>query len=274
MTSFTFVRHGKSQANLDGVIGAPDSPLSKEGMAQARRLGRDLKKRGFTIIMTSPYVRARETAEIIAKQMRFDGELQVVDDLRERGFGQLVNRPKDHETAWYYTIDGESDVEPRGMLIARAEAALDKIKKLAATENVLVVGHAVEGFYLRQVASGRRFFDDFDPPKEQPNSTAIMVPITDKIPMKKTTKQGWLAYAAIIAGLICLGWGIWLVNQRQAPAPEPRVKQREIPLYNVDPNLQGATQRSAPQQSEANQAHNGASTMLQPVTSGVPADWR
>ena len=278
MSSFIFVRHGKSQANQDGVIGASDSPLTKEGAAQARKLGRELKKQEITAILVSPYLRARETADIIAKQIKFRGEIEVVDDLRERGFGQLVNRPKDHPTAWYYTVDGESDVEPKGVLIARAEAALAKIKKLTQTDKVLVVGHAVSGFYLRQVASGRRFFDDFDEPKDIPNSTSVTVQIADKIPMKKTSKQGWLAYAAIILGLICLVWGIWLMNQRQAPAPERSVKQKTIPLnpedYNGDPNLQGAVQRQLQQQNSSGQSSNDTSKVLQPVTSGIPKDWQ
>lgn len=279
MSSFIFVRHGKSQANQDGVIGAPDSPLTKEGAAQARKVGRELKKQAVTTIVVSPYLRARETADIIAKQIGFKGDIEVIDDLRERGFGQLVNRPKDHPTPWYYTVDGESDVEPKGILIARAEAALAKIKKMADAGTVVVVGHAVSGFYLRQVASGRRFFDDFDPPKDLANSGHVTVQIAEKIPMKKTSKQGWVAYAAIILGIICLVWGIWLMSQRQeAATPEKQWKQREIPLnpedYNGDPNLQGAVQRQLQQQNSSNQSSPDTSKALQPVTNGIPADWQ
>lgn len=278
MSSFIFVRHGKSQANNDKVIGNPNSPLTKEGQAQARKVGRDLKKEGITAIIASPLLRARETADIIAKQLKFTGEIQVIDDLRERGFGQLIDRPKEHPSLWYFTVDGESDVEPKGVLIARCEAALAKIKKLAETEKVLVVGHAVSGFYLKQVAAGKRLFDDFDDPVQLNNSGHTVVTIADKIPMQRTSREANWSLLAIIIGVICLIAGIWLFNQEQAATPVKQVKQSEIPLnpedYNGDPNLQGAVQRQLQQQQETGQSTNDTSKLLQPVTTGVPNDWQ
>jgi broad specificity phosphatase PhoE len=274
MSSFIFVRHGKSQANHDHIIAAPDSPLTKEGEVKARKLGRELKKQGITLVVASPYVRARQTADIIAKELKIKEDVVILDDLRERGFGQLQDRPKDHPTEWYFTIDGEADVEPRGVLIARCESALAQIKKLAEAHTVVVVGHGTSGFYLRQVAAGKRFFEDFDPPYEMRNATQVRVTIADKIPMKRTSREAAIAFLAILAGVICLAAGIWLFNQRQAAAPGPQVKQTEIPLqpedYNGDPNLQGAIQKQLQQQSEAEQATGGASEVLQPAPTGVP----
>lgn len=278
MSSFIFVRHGKSQANQDKVIGNPNSPLTKEGQAVARKVGRDLKKEGITAIVSSPLLRARETADIIAKQLKFKGEIKVIDDLRERGFGQLIDQPKEHPSAWYFTVDGEADVEPKGVLIARCEAALAQIKKLAETEKVLVVGHAVSGFYLKQVAAGRRFFADFDTPVEMNNGGHAEVTIIDKSPMQGTSREATWSLVAIVAGIICLIAGIWLFNQEQAPAPERKVKQSEIPLspedYNGDPNLQGAIQSQLQQQQGSGQSTPDTSKMLQPVTTGIPGDWQ
>jgi len=278
MSSFIFVRHGKSQANQDRVIGNPNSPLTKEGQAQARNAGRDLRKTGITAIVASPLVRARETADIIAKQLKFTGKIQVIDDLRERGFGQLIDRPREHPSSWYLTIDGESDIEPKGVVIARCEAALARIKKLAKTEKVLVVGHAVSGFYLKQVAGGRRFFEDFEKPVQINNSDHTEITIIDKIPMQRTSREANWSLVAIIAGVVCLIAGIWLFNQEQVPILEKQVKQSEIPLnpedYNGDPNLQGAVQRQLQQQNSSSQSANDTSKMLQPVTTGVPNDWQ
>jgi broad specificity phosphatase PhoE len=215
MSSFIFVRHGQSQANYDKVLAAPDSPLTDEGRAQAQKAGRELQGKGITRIISSPLLRARETADIIAKEIAYTGEITVIDDLRERGFGQLIDQPKQHPSEWYFTVDGESDVEPRGVLIARCEAALAKIKKLAEPqEKVLVVGHAVSGFYLRQVAGGKRFFDDFDPPKEFANSSLNQISIVDKIPMQRASRESLVGVAAVALGLVCLAIAFWWMSQK------------------------------------------------------------
>lgn len=279
MSSFIFVRHGKSQANQDKIIAAPDSPLTKEGEAQARKVGRELKKKGVTAIITSPLLRARQTAEIIAKQLKI-ADIQVIDDLRERGFGQLQNQAKEHSSEWYFTVDGESDVEPKGVLIARCEAALSVLRKLSETDKVVVVGHAVSGFYLRQVAAGRRLFEEFDPPKEITNTGHVDVAIIDKIPLKNTSREASVSLAAIILGIICLLGGIWLLSQDSLKntSQTQEVKEQTIQLspedYQGDPNLQGAVQKQLQQQGSQQQNNSGqsasdASKMLQPVTTGV-----
>jgi len=279
MSSFIFVRHGKSQANQDKIIANPDSPLTKEGEAQARKVGRALKKSGATVVVSSPLLRARQTADIIAKQLKV-ADVQVIDDLRERGFGQLQDRPKEHPSEWYFTIDGESDVEPKGMLIARCEAALAKIRKLAETEKVVVVGHAVTGFYLQQVAAGKRFFEDFDPPKEMLNSAQKEVAIIDKIPLQNSSREALVSLAALILGAICLVAGIWLFTQQDVTQQPQGVKEQQIQLkpedYQGDPNLQGAVQKQLEQQQglqqqgTTGQSDTGTSNVLQPVTTGIP----
>ena len=277
MNSFIFVRHGRSQANQDGQIATNDSPLTKEGEAQSRKVGRTLKKFDIKVIVTSPYPRARQTAEIIAKQLKLDG-VEVIDDLRERGFGELEGGPKDHPSQWYYTIDGELDVEPRGVLIARCEAALAKIKKLSEQGKVLVVGHAVSGYYLRQVAGGTRFFDDFDTQKELPNVGYAEVAIAERIPMKPASRQAVIAILAVVVGATCLVTGMWLMLQRPGAAPERQVKQQSIPLapedYQGNPRLQGAIEQQLQQQQGSGQSGTDASGTLQPVTQGIPQDWQ
>ena len=76
------VRHGESEANA-GTSSDPDCPLSPRGFEQARELAARLAAAdlsGFTAI-TSPYRRARQTADIIAAAtgMRF----AVDEDIRE-----------------------------------------------------------------------------------------------------------------------------------------------------------------------------------------------
>lgn len=57
------IRHGQSTANLDGLLaGRTDAPLTDLGRDQARALAPALS--GVLRVLTSPLVRARETAEL------------------------------------------------------------------------------------------------------------------------------------------------------------------------------------------------------------------
>lgn len=56
------VRHGESLGNLDGS--QSDSALSPAGEAQARALAPLLAKESFSLVLSSPLLRARQTAEL------------------------------------------------------------------------------------------------------------------------------------------------------------------------------------------------------------------
>lgn len=160
-----YVRHGKSMANADGTIGVPDTPLAEEGLEQARRTAQELKDKNVTAIACSPYLRARQTAEVIAGELGVHLEnIVVVEELRERGMGELEGMPKQHESAFFAENDTELGFESQSDLIDRSAIALQKIKHIAeqTTGTTVVVGHAVSGMYLLQVAKGKRTFADFE----------------------------------------------------------------------------------------------------------------
>jgi broad specificity phosphatase PhoE len=64
------IRHGQSQANIDHIIQGDDDPLTDLGRQQADILGRHLAATyRITHLYSSPLARARETAEIISRQI-------------------------------------------------------------------------------------------------------------------------------------------------------------------------------------------------------------
>jgi len=173
-----FVRHGKSIANARGMIGTPDTPLADEGLEQARVTGRDLCGHNVTKIVSSPYIRARQTAEIVASELGLAvGDIVIVDELHERRMGTLEGLPKQHGTEYFYKNDYEHGFESQSELIARMKMALANIREIsAATEGVTVaVGHATSGFYLLQVAKGREKFVDFDPVNQMDNAEFVEI---------------------------------------------------------------------------------------------------
>ena len=173
-----YVRHGKSIANATASVSTPDTPLAEEGLEQARATGQDLKGHNVTNIVCSSYIRAQQTAEIIAGELGIPlSDIAVINELHERDMGRLEGTPEQHPKEFFYENDVEEGFESHQDLIARMSVAIDKVKQMAktATGTTIVVGHTVSGFYFMQVAKGKTTFEDFDPINEMGNAEFIEV---------------------------------------------------------------------------------------------------
>ena len=79
MTTIVLIRHGETDWNIIGRYqGQADPPLNEKGIEQAQQLAGDLARTAIDIIFTSPLLRTRKTAEIIAERL----DLQVIDEPR------------------------------------------------------------------------------------------------------------------------------------------------------------------------------------------------
>ena len=159
-----FVRHGKSVANAELTIATPDTPLAEEGVEQARETGRQLKTEHVTAIVCSPFLRARQTAEAIAKELGFPKEnITIVDELGERRMGSLEGKPKRHESPFFFHNDTDYGFESHRAVIARLKTAVDKVREIAKHTGgtTVVVGHACSGFFFREIAKGHEHYKDF-----------------------------------------------------------------------------------------------------------------
>lgn len=68
MTAVILARHGETRLNVERRFrGRADPPLSEDGRIQARRLGAALATPNVPVILSSPRLRARETAAAIAE---------------------------------------------------------------------------------------------------------------------------------------------------------------------------------------------------------------
>jgi probable phosphoglycerate mutase len=93
-----FVRHGESEANVLHVISNRETPhgLTLLGRQQANTLANSLRNVPITTIFSSPILRARQTAEILAGA--FQQTYQVTEALREYDCGVLED--KADEESW------------------------------------------------------------------------------------------------------------------------------------------------------------------------------
>lgn len=88
------VRHGETDWNQQGILqGWIDVPLNRLGRQQARALAADFDATGFAAVWSSPLIRARETAEIVAPLIRLPFP-KFHDGLMERNFGVFQGIPK------------------------------------------------------------------------------------------------------------------------------------------------------------------------------------
>lgn len=85
------IRHGQSYSNtLDKVIGQQiDSPLTALGIQQVELLS-DFLPWNLELIYSSPLIRTKQTASIIAKNLPFPVPIIFCDELKERDFGGLT----------------------------------------------------------------------------------------------------------------------------------------------------------------------------------------
>jgi phosphohistidine phosphatase len=94
-----FLRHGEAGKKDEWDGDDAERPLSKDGIARMKQeasaiAGLDL---GLELIVTSPLVRARQTADIVARELHLRESL-VIDDRLAPGFGRdaLVQVLKKH----------------------------------------------------------------------------------------------------------------------------------------------------------------------------------
>ncbi len=170
---FVFLRHGESVGNLENRFqGHADYPLTNLGRTQARSLAKRWKKEGrtFTRAVSSPLLRARETAEIVCKSLEipleFDPDWKEIDSGLLSGLQQeeAVHHPAYLAHLTPYTHFGQTG-ESRWQLYLRAGKALQRLLDQPA-ESTLVVAHggilnitlyAILGIPLQAEHSGPRF---------------------------------------------------------------------------------------------------------------------
>ena len=79
-----FIRHGLTEANLDGrYIGKTDLPLSAVGVTALRQLAEENEYPKVDMVYSSPMLRAVQSARILYPSK----DIQTVDNLREIDFG-------------------------------------------------------------------------------------------------------------------------------------------------------------------------------------------
>ncbi|VVB73945.1 2,3-bisphosphoglycerate-dependent phosphoglycerate mutase [uncultured archaeon] len=168
--NLVIVRHGESVKNvekarvdqfdsnklrLDITERDMDIALSEKGEWQAIVAGKALAKRPrFDVVFVSPYIRCRQTADLMIEQLGYAPRVVVEERLREKEFGVIDNLTrkgieKFHPDEWerrnrdgkyYYRPSGGESYPDVGM---RVHSFLSTLTRDYRGKNVLIVCHSV-----------------------------------------------------------------------------------------------------------------------------------
>jgi probable phosphoglycerate mutase len=158
-TTLGLVRHGETDWNAEHRIqGGTDIPLNDVGRAQARVTAARLADEAWDGILTSPLVRAAETARIIADVLGL-GRPTVLPALRERAFGEIEGLTLEERMARFGEDGPVPGLESRTDVVDRARPALAAVAARHPGRRLLVVTHG------GVIGSLMRFVTDFSRPR-------------------------------------------------------------------------------------------------------------
>lgn len=126
-----FVRHGESTAKRAGLEQTPETPLSAEGQKQAEAVAKRLADIKIDSVYSSTHLRAKETAEIISKNI-----------------GVSVEQ-------WSHLVEADGG-EAFDELNKRAEKILEHLISHHKDQTVVCVSHAtmIEAIVAKMVFGG------------------------------------------------------------------------------------------------------------------------
>lgn len=147
--NISLIRHGQTLWSLTGQhTGRTDIPLTDLGRQQADALGEMLAGEAFSLVLSSPLVRAWETME----RAGYRGQGVPSDDVLEWDYGVYEGRTTDDIrreipgwSVWNHTIEAGESAHDVGV---RADRAIESC--LAADGPVAVFAH---GHFLRIMAA-------------------------------------------------------------------------------------------------------------------------
>ncbi len=147
VTTVLLIRHGRSVANAEGVLaGRSETPLDETGREQASSLGARLADVPLDLVVSSPQLRARQTAELVV-----GGRAEpVVDEaFAECDYGQwsgtalseLATEPAWEIVQWLPSAARFPEGETMAQMAHRATHAVNSLVREHPDSIIWVVSH-------------------------------------------------------------------------------------------------------------------------------------
>jgi broad specificity phosphatase PhoE len=140
---FILVRHGETEANRRRCFADSDEiPLSETGLRQAREVALVLATKFHAqVLVSSHFLRARQTSEIIAEALGLTAE--CIPGLHERDFGCLKGLPYERmpsgeDQPWLWKPEGGESLDEVRL---RAIEALEALRVRHPGKDAVIVCH-------------------------------------------------------------------------------------------------------------------------------------
>ncbi len=147
--TFFVVRHAEGEHNAQGIISTAiddNVPLTSVGAEQAQTLGTQLQNKNIELIICSPLLRTRQTAEFIKKAAQISAEITTDERLKEVDAGKMdgekLQRWQDHYSSLQNRFyENPHEGESSQMVEARIIDFMHEIRDNYPEKNILIVTH-------------------------------------------------------------------------------------------------------------------------------------
>lgn len=141
-TRIFIIRHGETEWSLAGRhTSRTDLPLTERGERDARALGAELRSVDFSLVLTSPALRARRTCELA----RLPRSAEVSPDLVEWSYGEYEGRRTadivQERPGWDLFRDGCPGGESPAEVSDRVDRVLARLRARNGDVAVFAHGH-------------------------------------------------------------------------------------------------------------------------------------
>lgn len=157
------MRHGEADNNVMGILSSKeDNPhhLTERGILGVKEIAKELKNEKINLIISSPFLRTKETAEIVANSLGLNKkDIQYDKRIGEHNYGDFNLRPIT-EYYGYYSSFKETFIKPlpggesyNDMRMKVGEFIYD-LEKNFSNKNILIVTHESPSWLLFAVSLG------------------------------------------------------------------------------------------------------------------------
>jgi len=147
---YLVMRHGEADNNILDLVSSSynnQDKLTEKGRVQATKRGEELKDKKIDLILCSPSLRTKETAEIVASIIGIDKDSIIIDDrLHEMSLPMYEGKTwqeyhKDYPNTVESFYHPENENESYNDVKKRTMGFLYNIEKLYKGKNILIVTH-------------------------------------------------------------------------------------------------------------------------------------
>jgi isoleucyl-tRNA synthetase len=160
--TYQVMRHGEAQNNVDGILSAKaDAPhsLTAKGKDQVGKAAEQLKNQKFDLVFISPFLRTRQTTEILKEKLGWTDDMIHVDDrLKELDSGEWDGRDVKDFIAQFPSNTRFENTPKGGENYAdikkRMGSFLYEAEKKYEGKNILIITHETPALLLIAAAAG------------------------------------------------------------------------------------------------------------------------